>query len=265
MRKIAIALLLTIFLAALGADFLAPASYATQFREAPNAPPSRQYPLGTDELGRDRLSRLLYGSRVSLLLAPAAALLATVLAALAGAACGLLGGWWERLLLGATDFSLSLPWLFLLITVRAVMPLDVSPAISLTITFLLLGLLGWAGSARVVRAAVVTMRSSEFVLQARASGCSGFRLLRVHLLPNLTPVLFTQFLISIPVFILSEANLGLLGLGVAEPTPSWGGLLRDLEHFSEVASNPWLLAPAMLLALVVVCFQMIAPREDFVA
>jgi peptide/nickel transport system permease protein len=140
--------------------------------------------------------------------------------------------------------------------------LDVAPVLSLTITFLLLGALGWAGPARIVRVAVVAMRRSEFMLQARASGSSGLRIVLIHLLPNLRPVLVTQFLISIPLFILSEANLGLLGLGVAEPVPSWGNLLRDLERFSEVKANPWLLAPAGLLVAVVVCFQIIGRREN---
>jgi peptide/nickel transport system permease protein len=263
MRKIAIALLTLIFLAALGANVFAPASYATQFRDAPNASPSAHFPLGTDELGRDRLSRLLYGSRISLILAPAAALLSTAIAAAAGATAGFLGGWWENAFLAATDLSLSLPWMFLLITVRAFLPLDVAPVVSITITFLLLGALGWAGPARVVRASVVAMRRSEFMLQARASGSSGLRIVLVHLLPNLRPVLVTQFLISIPLFILSEANLGLLGLGVAEPMPSWGNLLRDLERFSEVRTNPWLLAPAGMLVVVVICFQIVARRETF--
>jgi peptide/nickel transport system permease protein len=262
MKKIAIAVLTVIFFAALGANVFAPASYETQFREAPNASPSTHFPLGTDELGRDRLSRLLYGSRISLLLAPAAALLATAIAAAAGATAGYLGGWWESAFLAATDLSLSLPWMFLLITVRAFLPLDVAPVVSLAITFLLLGALGWAGPARIVRVAVVAMRRSEFMLQARASGSSGLRIVLIHLLPNLRPVLVTQFLISIPLFILSEANLGLLGLGVAEPVPSWGNLLRDLERFSEVKANPWLLAPAGLLVAVVVCFQIIGRREN---
>src|SRR5438132_1589748 len=194
---LATTLLLVLLLAALWPGALTRTPYDKQFRDAPSAPPSRQFPLGTDELGRDRLSRLLYGSRVSLILAPAAAFLATLIAAVAGTAAGLLGRWWERVFLGATDLSLSLPWLFFLMTVRALLPLDVAPGLSVTITFLLLGALGWAGPARVVRAAVVAIRSSEFVLQARASGCTELRLLWVHLLPNLKPVLFAQFLISI--------------------------------------------------------------------
>src|SRR5580698_7214463 len=117
MRRAAIALLTVIFFATLGADFFSPASYETQFREAPNARPTPHHPLGTDDLGRDRLSRLLYGSRISLLLAPAAALLATMIATIAGASAALLGGWWDRAFLSGTDLSLSLPWIFLLITV----------------------------------------------------------------------------------------------------------------------------------------------------
>jgi peptide/nickel transport system permease protein len=263
LRQAAAGLLLAIFLATLLAGFLAPAPYAKQFRQTPNFPPSWQHPLGTDELGRDLLSRLLYGSQVSLLLAPAAALIATLIAAAVGGVAGYVGGWVERLALGATDLSLSLPWLFLLLTVRAVLPLNVSPLASVVITFALLGLLGWPASARVVCAGARTLRNSDFVLQARACGCSKLRLLIRHVLPNLKPVLYAQFLISIPVFILTEANLGMLGLGVAEPLPSWGNLLRELESYTALPGNPWRLAPLGLLALVVTCFQLILPGEEF--
>lgn len=263
LRQAAAGLLLAIFLVTLLAGFLAPAPYAKQFRQTPNFPPSWQHPLGTDELGRDLLSRLLYGSQVSLLLAPAAALVATLIAAAVGGVAGYVGGWVERLALGATDLSLSLPWLFLLLTVRAVLPLNVSPLASVVITFALLGLLGWPASARVVCAGARTLRNSDFVLQARACGCSKLRLLIRHVLPNLKPVLYAQFLISIPVFILTEANLGMLGLGVAEPLPSWGNLLRELESYTALPGNPWRLAPLGLLALVVTCFQLVLPGEEF--
>ena len=264
-RQLSAGVLVCIFMAVLLAGFLAPAPYAKQFRQAPNAPPSWQHPLGTDEIGRDTLSRLLYGSRVSLLLAPAAALLATLIAALVGGVAGYLGGWWERVALGATDLSLSLPWLFLLLTVRAMLPLNVSPMTSVVITFALLGLLGWSASARVVCAGVRGLRNSEFVLQARACGCPSWRLLLRQVLPNLKPVLCAQFWISIPIFILTEANLGILGLGVTEPLPSWGNLLRGLENWPAVRANPWKLAPLGLLLIVVSCFQLILPQEDIPA
>ena len=109
-RTFAVIFLLAVALACLLADFLAPAGYAHQFRDIPNAAASRQHWLGTDDLGRDRLSRVLYGTRVSLLLAPAAALIASLLAALIGGAAGFVGGWLERIVMAATDLFLSLPW-----------------------------------------------------------------------------------------------------------------------------------------------------------
>jgi ABC-type dipeptide/oligopeptide/nickel transport system permease subunit len=263
LRKFVWGILILVFSASLIAGWLAPAPYAQQFRDSPNVGASRRFPLGTDELGRDRLSRLLYGSRVSLLLAPAAALLATFIAAMVGGMAGYLGGWRERLIMRSVDLFLSLPWLFLLITVRALLPLNVSPAASVSITFALLGLLGWAGPARVVRAGVRSLTSSDFVLQARACGCRGSRLLVMHVLPNLKPILQAQFWISVPAFILAEANLGLLGLGVAEPLPSWGNLLRGLESYGAVRSNPWTLAPMLLLVVVMGSLQLVFPGEDY--
>ena len=263
LRQFVLGILILVFAASLLAGLLAPAPYAKQFRDSPNAAPSRRFPLGTDELGRDQLSRLLYGSRVSLLLAPAAALLSTFIAALVGGLAGYLGGWQERLIVRSIDLFLSLPWLFLLLTMRALLPLNVSPVASVSITFALLGLLGWAGPARVVRAGVRSLTNSDFVLQARACGCRGSRLLVMHVLPNLKPTLLAQFWISVPVFILAEANLGLLGLGVAEPLPSWGNLLRGLESYGAVRSNPWMLAPMLLLVIVMGSLQVAFPGEEY--
>ncbi len=261
-QKFAILALGLVTLAALAAGFLAPSSYAEQFRDSLNAPPSPRFLLGTDELGRDRFARLLYGTRVSLLLAPAAALLSTVIAALIGGLAGYLGGRWERCVTGGIDLFLSLPWLFLLLAVRALLPLNTSPVTSVIVTFLLLGCLGWATPARIIRAGTRTLIHADYLVQARASGISGMRLFWRHLLPNLRPILLAQFWISVPVFILSEANLGLLGLGVSEPLPSWGALLRELENYTAVLHNPWMLAPAVLLVAVVSCLQLVLRTED---
>ena len=261
-RKIAWFVILGLVTVCLCAKIVAPANYAKQFREAPNSAPSKHFLLGTDDLGRDRFSRLLYGGRVSLLLAPAAALLSCLAAALLGGVAGLAGGVADRALLAVADLFLSLPWLFLLLMVRACLPLNVSPATSVTITFLILGALGWAAPARVVRAAVGKLKNSDFMLQARASGCAPWRLLWRQLLPNVMPVLLAQFWIAVPVYILAETTLGMLGLGVVEPLPSWGGILRELEG-GGVISQPWLMIPALLLAAVVGCFQLVLPREDY--
>ncbi len=261
-RTIAWALLATVAVLSLGAHWIAPAGYAKQFREMPNAPPSHQHWLGTDELGRDRFARIVYGTRISLLLAPAAALISTFLATLIGGLAGYLGGAWSRFAMGFTDLFLSLPWLFLLITVRALLPLNVSPLVSVLVTFLVLGLLGWAAAARVLCATARSLESSDFLLQARASGLSGFRTFLIHVVPNFKPVLYAQFWISIPVFILSEANLGILGLGVTEPLPSWGSLLRELEGVFSLRDEPWKLVPLVLLVMVVTSFQHILSREE---
>jgi peptide/nickel transport system permease protein len=263
-RRTAMVFLGVVFAASLSANWIAPDSYAHQFRDLPDASPSSQHWLGTDDLGRDRFSRLLYGTRISLLLAPAAALASSGLAAVIGGAAGFAGGWLEGCVMAATDLFLSLPWLFLLITVRAFLPLNVSPMASVAITFGVLGCLGWAGAARVICADARGLCDSDIVLLARASGCSGWRLLRRHVIPNLMPVLSAQFWISIPVFILTEANLGILGLGVAEPLPSWGGLLRELESVSAFSAQPWLFVPLLLLVATVSCFHLaLENREEW--
>ena len=261
MKALAVGFLVIIVLAALAP---LPAPYDRQFRDSPDARPSRQFPLGTDDLGRDRLSRLIYGTRVSLLLATAAALLSCVTAAALGGIAGLAGGMADTVILGAADLFLSLPWLFLLLMVRACLPLNVSPTISVAITFLLLGALGWAAPARVVRATVRKLSRSDFMLQARAAGSSPARLLWKHLIPNAMPILWAQLWITIPAYVLAETTLGMLGLGVMEPLPSWGNLLRELEG-GGIAGHPWLLAPVLLLAAVVGSFQVVFEREDYSA
>ena len=145
LRQLAWIFLALLFLAALFSDRIAGASYAHQFRDFPGAPVSWRFPLGTDALGRDRLARLLTATRISLLLAPAAALFSTVLATLIAGFAGYRGGRLDRFVMRAIDLMLSLPWIFLLIAARALLPLNVSPAASLLVTFALLGVLGWAG------------------------------------------------------------------------------------------------------------------------
>jgi peptide/nickel transport system permease protein len=260
-RHFGVAFLAMVTLACLLSNWIAP-SYAHQFRDEPDAPPSRHHLLGTDDLGRDRFARVVYGTRVSLLLAPAAALISSLLAVLVGAPAGFLGGWIERFVMAATDLFLSLPWLFLLITVRAILPLNVSPITSVAITFALLGCLGWAAAARVICADARTLAHSDFVLLARASGSSGFRLVWQQVVPNLRPIVLAQFWISIPAFILTEANLGALGLGVAEPLPSWGSLLREVQSYSTIAGQPWQFVPLVLLVLVVSCFHLVMLEQE---
>lgn len=250
------------FLAALGAGFIAPAGYEHQFREVPDAAPSAQHFLGTDDLGRDRFARMLYGMRVSLLLSPLAAAIATIFAAAVGGIAGYLGGWVERCLMVLVDVFLCVPWLFLLIMVRAVLPLNISPEASVMVTFALLGCLGWAASARVICAGTRDLMRSDFIWMARATGFRGFKLLRLHVLPNLRGALLAQFWISVPVFIIAEANLGVLGLGVSEPLPSLGSLLHELQHVVTLRPQPWHFVPLVVLIIVVSSFQTLLSKPE---
>ena len=259
MKRIATAFLLLTLAMALAAGWLAPYGYDEQRRDEARLTPTRAHWLGTDNLGRDRFSRTLYGARVSLLLAPVAALLATLLACLAGIAAGYLGGWGERALVLLTDVFLGLPWLFLLLAVRAVLPLNTGAVQSLLLTTLLLGCLGWPGAARVIRATTAQLRCSSFVLQAEACGIAPGRLMWRHLTPNLRPVLVAQFLVAAPSFLLAEADLGVLGLGVTEPVPSLGNLLSELTTLPPLREAVGIAAPGILLIAVLAAFHLALP------
>ncbi len=249
-----------IFLILIGAlslmsDQVAPAGYATQNRDAVNRDASTQFLLGTDELGRDNLARLLAGLRLSILLACAGAAIACAVAAVAGTISGLAGGWLESLMLSCIGVVESVPWIFLFLTVRALLPLNVDPATSIRITFALIALLGWTHAARVIQAAAAELRNSGAILYASACGIHGWRLWMHQALPGLRSVCLTQFKLLVPTFILAETGLGLLGLGVSEPLPSMGNLLRRLENQELVRSHPVVLAPLAVLIAVMFCFR----------
>ena len=190
--------------AGLAAGWLRPAGYEAQFRDTVAAAPTLRFPFGTDDLGRDLLARALYGMRFSLILSSAAAAAATAVAALAGIAAGYVGGLIEQVLEMVTSLLMALPWIFLLLLMRAMLPLDVPPGQSAWVTFLLLALLGWAPAARVVAASSRSLRRSGFAFRAQAEGCGTWALLCRQILPNLRGLLWAQFLVLLPGFILSE-------------------------------------------------------------
>ncbi len=257
-RRAAIALLAAVALCGLFAPEIAPYDYSRQFRDFPSAPASRQFPMGTDDLGRDRFSRLLYATRLSLLLAAAAAFVSILVALLLSAISA------GRALSAFTTLCLSLPWIFLFIVLRSLLPLNARPAESILLTFGLMGIAGWAWPARIFTASIRQMKQSAWLLQARAAGISGPRIALKHAWPHLRSLAIAQFRILVPAYILSEASLGLLGLGVAEPLPSWGNLLAELQHPSRVHDNPWTLAPLFLLMLVMIALEALQPTRETV-
>ena len=250
MNILARVLLVSILLLGICAPLVAPHGFAEMSRDEALSGPSRTHLLGTDEEGRDRFSRLVYGIRISLMLAPVAAGLTTLIAALLGALAARRGGFLDRAFLMLADALLCIPWMFLLISVRALLPLNSDASLSVAVTFLLLASLGWAGAARVVRVRVRNLLQREDQLWRRASGIRNTRSLFIHLAPNLWPVMKSQFWLAVPAFILSESNLSMIGLGVSEPLPSLGNLIHDLENMGAVKQAPWLLAPLAVLVLV---------------
>jgi peptide/nickel transport system permease protein len=183
--------------------------------------PTRTHWLGTDGHGRDVLTRLLFGARVSLIVGLAAAALAVVLGVLIGAVAGYWGGRIDLVLMRFTDVFMTIPVLFLILLVVA------AYGASLTNTIGVLGAVYWPGVARLVRSQMLSLRARDFVLAARAIGAGDARVVSRHLLPNAAGVIVVQVTLSVATAILAESALSFLGLGVPPPTPSWGNMLTE--------------------------------------
>jgi peptide/nickel transport system permease protein len=203
--------------------------------------------LGTDGYGRDVFSRLLWGGKISLLAGLIAALLSLFIGTLAGASSGYLGGLADDVLMRLAELFLAVPWLYLLFAVRAFLPLHISATAAFLLLIAVIGTVGWARPARLIRGVVLSARERNFVLAARGFGASDFYLLRRHVLPQTTGLLLTQAALLVPQYILAEVTLSFLGLGVGEPVPSWGNMLGSLQQYHVLASYWWMLAPAVAL------------------
>ena len=208
---------------------------------------ARIYLLGTDAYGRDQLSRLLFGGQVSLVAGLLGAGITLLIGLCIGAVAGYFGGWRDSLLMRVSELFMALPWLYLLFAIRAFLPLAVSPLKAFFLIIAVIGTVGWARPARLVRGVVLSAKERDFVRAARGFGATNGYLLRRHILPETSSVLLTQAAILIPQYVLAEMTLSFLGLGVPEPVPSWGNLLSSLQQYSVLVSYWWMYLPAVAI------------------
>ena len=216
--------------------------------------------LGTDEFGRDVWSRLLYGGRTTVAIGFVAALIASLLAVIFGLVAGLLRGWVDTLIMRLVETMISVPWFYLLLAVRAMLPLRAGPWATLATSTLLLALIGWARPARILRGAAIEARQHAYVTMAQASGASLWHLVQWHILPDLAPQAITQFTVLLPQFIASEIALSYFGLGVEEPLVSWGGMLAAAQHLSSIVEYPWLMSPLWAMIPLFFAVHLLADR-----
>jgi peptide/nickel transport system permease protein len=206
--------------------------------------PQPWFLLGSDSIGRDVLSRLLIGARLSLGIAVAAALVSLAIGAAVGAIAGYAGGWSDDVLMRIADAVLVLPAIYVVLALRGALPLVLTPAQVFAAMASVLSLIGWPVIARGVRAILRVERQAEYAEAARACGASPWRVMTRHMLPATRGFLGVQAAVLVPAFMMAEATLSFVGLGFAEPTPSWGFMLKDAAAVSTAADAPWLLAPA---------------------
>jgi peptide/nickel transport system permease protein len=209
--------------------------------------PARLFLLGSDVYGRDQFSRFLYGGRISLLAGLLATVVSIAVGMLLGSLAGFYGGWADQVIMRTAEVFLALPWLYLLFAVRAFLPLAINPGRVFLLLLVVMGAVGWARPARLIRGVVLSVKEREYVLAARTFGASGLYLLRRHIFPEVLGVALAQATILIPRYVLAEVALSFFGLGVSEPSPSWGNLLASLRQYQVLESYRWMFLPVLLL------------------
>jgi len=256
------AIILIFALAAIFAPYISPWDPEKTNLDAMLQPPSAQHLMGTDDLGRDLLTRILYGGRVSLAIGVMAMALAVVVGAIVGGVAGFYGGWVDNVLMRFTDMMLSFPQLFVLIILAIALrdlPIEALRGTAFASVFsivLVIAVLAWMRVARVVRASFLSLKEKEFIEAARSAGVSNLRIMIRHLLPNAMSPVIVAATFRVATSIITESGLSYLGFGVQPPTPTWGNMLKNAQD--QMTRAPWTaIFPGLMIFIAVIAINFI--------
>jgi len=220
--------------------------------------PGRLFLMGSDDYGRDQFSRFLYGGQISLFAGLLGAGLSLGIGVVLGGLAGFYGAWVDETIMRAAELFLALPWMYLLLAVRMALPLQIEPAEAFLLVLAVIGLIGWARPARLIRGIVLSARLRDYVAAARSLGASDLYLLRRHVWPQVLGIALTQGALLVPQYILAEVTLSFFGLGVGEPVPSWGNMLASLQRYQVLSSYWWMFVPGLALVPVFLLYYALA-------
>jgi peptide/nickel transport system permease protein len=213
------------------------------------------YLFGTDQFGRDVFSRLVYGSQISLSIGVVGILLSFSLGLLIGGFSGYFSGSTDAVIMRLCELIMSIPALYLIISLRSAFPVDMTSAQVYAMIIVILSFIGWASMARVIRGMTLSLREQQFVLAARAMGQSHLKIVVRHILPNTFSYVIVAATLSVPYYILGEVVLSFLGVGIQEPSASWGLMLSAAQNTEYLRNYPWLLAPGAAIFITVLAFN----------
>jgi len=220
--------------------------------------PAHLFLLGTDALGRDVFSRLVHGARVSLSAGVFATTLSLGLGLLLGLAAGYYGGRIDTVIMRAAELFMALPWLYLLLAVRAALPLRLDPSLTFAALVILIGVIDWARPARLIRGVALSATRRDFVLAARGFGAPDLYIIRRHVLPQVASVALTQGALLVPQYMLAEVTLSYFGLGTVAPNVSWGSMLTSLQRYHVLSSYWWMWSPGLAVLVVFLGYYALA-------
>ena len=220
--------------------------------------PDRLFLLGSDEFGRDQFSRFLHGGQISLFAGLLGAGLSLGVGIVLGGLAGFYGAWIDEAIMRLTELFLALPWIYLLFAVRMALPLHMAPSVAFLLVLSVIGLIGWARPARLIRGVVLGATRRDYVAAARSLGASDAYILRRHLWLEVRGIALTQGALLVPQYVLAEVTLSFFGLGVGEPVPSWGNMLAGLQRYEVLSSYWWMFVPALALIPVFLLYYALA-------